>query len=241
MKSPVSVFRIKIGTAERDITTPAHQLSLSQLVPVMHQITNIIVEEGVQHSGKSVRCGPGCGVCCFQLVPLSLPEVFFIVEQLLKMPVAERAVFLTRFEQNEKHLQACGLLDKLYALEEERNDTDVARDYFSQKVHCPFLQDGSCSIHQWRPVVCREYNVFSDPRLCADPFHHHITALQYKRKPSSALAFLTRAITNKKLPLIPLPLLFDVYEQYRELTDKTWPADTILQQLLDIVLEPGAH
>jgi uncharacterized protein len=37
---------------------------------------------------------------------------------------------------------------------------------------CPFLVDGSCSVHPMRPIACRQFNVFD--RVCAegeDAFH----------------------------------------------------------------------
>ena len=229
-------YTINFHDKRFDIAIPDHPLRLADLVPFMHQLTNLIITDAEAHNEKKVQCGPGCGVCCCQLVPISLPEVFYIVEKLSGMPFDQRVVYLHRFETLEKHLSESGTIEALWKLDETGNDLAVAKNYFNQKLFCPFLESNSCAIHQWRPVVCREYNVISDPALCSDPFTNSITPLFLSKKPSSALVLLTRELTGLKTNQIPFPLLFDFFEQYKTIATQSWPADVALTALFDIAL-----
>ena len=41
--------------------------------------------------------------------------------------------------------------------------------YFALGIPCPFLEDERCTIHQIRPLRCREYMVASPAENCAHP------------------------------------------------------------------------
>jgi hypothetical protein len=43
----------------------------------------------------------------------------------------------------------------------------MSLEYFRLGITCPFLEDGSCSIYEHRPLVCREYLVTSPAAHCA--------------------------------------------------------------------------
>jgi Fe-S-cluster containining protein len=42
-------------------------------------------------------------------------------------------------------------------------------EYFSKGIPCPFLEDESCSIHENRPLICRQYLVTSPASHCRKP------------------------------------------------------------------------
>lgn len=227
------------------VRIPEEPIGLCDLVPFMQSLADAIIGLAVQKAARDnerITCGPGCGVCCCQLVPLSAPEVFFIVQRLLEMPLAERAPLLQRFDAIEKRTEESGLKSRICSLSGTGPENNVvARDYFYLKEPCPFLVSQSCSIHAWRPVVCREFNAFSDPALCADPFVNKLRTLPLYKRPSSILALLASRIAGISPGLVAMPLLFDWYENNRELAKKTWPAGVLIKKLLEITVEPAGR
>jgi Fe-S-cluster containining protein len=233
------------GTIPRmQVSIPGKPIGLSDLVAFMQTVADAIVTLAIKKAGESneqVTCGPGCGVCCSQLIPLSAPEVFYIIGRLLELPLAERAPILRRFESIERRMDESGLKNRICSLAETDADADnkaVARDYFYLKEPCPFLVAQSCSIHAWRPVVCREFNALSDPAICTDPFVHKVRTVPLFKRPSSVLAHLASRVAGISPALVPMPLLFDWYESNKDLGKRTWPADMLIKKLLDITVEP---
>jgi Fe-S-cluster containining protein len=233
----------------QDGVTPRLQVALSEkpvgladMVPFMHTLADEIIGLAVKKAearSERISCGEGCGVCCCQLVPLSAPEVLFIVKRLREMPLPERALILQRFETIEKRMEESGLKSRVCSLADADADNNaVARDYFHLGESCPFLAGHSCSIHAWRPIVCREFNVLSDPALCADPFVNKLRTVPLFRRPSSLLALLASQVAGTPAGLVPMPLMFDWYESNKELGTRTWPAEMLIKKLLEITASP---
>ena len=239
MKNDKNIYKVivdsKRGTSI-NIEVPNQPLRLIDAVPVMHCITDVLVQNAISRSEQVVTCGPGCGVCCKQLVPLSVPEVFYTVEKLLTVPLGQRGYFLEMFDQNEKVLDMCNFTDALRKIDITKNDSVIAKEYFGLGLFCPFLINQSCSIHEWRPVVCREFNSLSDPALCDDPFNNLIKKVNYYKRPSSVLARLCSVLTGVPSIFIPVPLLFENFEKFKEISTHTWPSDDLIQKLLDMAL-----
>jgi len=229
-----------------DGTTPRMQVALSEkpmgladLVPFMHTLADEIIALAVKKPNRQVACGPRCSACCCQLVPLSAPEVIFMVDKLREMPLAERTPLLQRFEAIEKRMEGSGLKKTIGSLDHAGADNNAAaRDYFYLREACPFLAAQSCAIHTWRPVVCREFNALSPPALCADPFVNKVLTVPLFRRPSSILALLASRVAGISAGLVPLPLMFDWYEGNKELQSRTWPADMLIKKLLEITAKP---
>lgn len=94
---------------------------------------------------KKIACGKGCGSCCEHQkdLPFYPHELVGIYWYVSeKLPATTRDALKSRL--------AAHIADS----------------------PCPFLIDGSCSIHPLRPLGCRQFNVFTTP--CApgeDPYH----------------------------------------------------------------------
>jgi Fe-S-cluster containining protein len=222
------------------VSLPANEIPLSALVPLMHTVADGIIRLAVAEcakKGDTVTCGPGCGVCCCQLVPVSAPEVFYMVENILQMPMSKRFPVLKRFEQIEARINESdiGLLMRDMGNRQVDNNS-VAAKYFYLGESCPFLESGSCSIHSWRPVVCREFNAISLPQLCADPFKNKIRTVPLFKRPSAVLSLLASRFCNLPAGLIPMPLIFDWYEANKEAAKNTWPAEFLVEKMLEITV-----
>jgi Fe-S-cluster containining protein len=220
-----------------EITVPDEPLRLVDIVPLVHRITDQIVQSTINHSEQPVTCSKGCGVCCKQLVPLSIPEVFFIVDRLLKMPLTSRTKILTKFDSIEKILNNANFTDILRTIDQTKDDRNIAQKYFHLGLDCPFLEQGACAIHLWRPVVCREFNSLSDPSLCSDPFKYKVKALSYPQRPSAILAKLYSSLTDSPPVLAPTPLLFEIFEKHEKISNENWASEFLIQKMLDLSFE----
>ena len=154
------------------LTVPVGQTKPTRLLPVLRSISESLVnavESRARAEGFQVSCKQGCGACCRQLVPISETDARRLRELVYEMPEARKTAVLARFEDAKQRIGAAGLLERLRSPESIVGDEfkKFGLNYFHQGVACPFLEEESCSIHQERPLVCREYLVVSPPENCA--------------------------------------------------------------------------
>ncbi|MGA2506075.1 MAG: YkgJ family cysteine cluster protein [Chitinispirillaceae bacterium] len=240
----LQIFKVYVETpdgalAPAEVAISDASARLADLVAPVHELVNGVVALAVgraQQEGRKLSCRAGCGVCCRQLVPLAPAEAFFIVDRLLAMPAADRRPILKRFQMIENNLAEARLITRISALGDTDDNNRVAMEYFAQALSCPFLESSSCSIHAWRPIACREYNVTSCPELCADPFRNRIETVHLHRRMSEGLARFCTHVAGVPLGLVPMPLLFDYFETHREVAARTWPGIELFGQVLDFVL-----
>jgi Fe-S-cluster containining protein len=105
----------------------------------------VALREAEKKQKKKLACGKGCGNCCEHQkdLPLYPHELVGIYWYVSeKLPATTRDVLKSRLAAH------------------------------TADSPCPFLIDGSCSIHPLRPIGCRQFNVFTTP--CAqgeDPYY----------------------------------------------------------------------
>ncbi len=236
-------FNLTVQTPDGDmppaqIEVSDEPLRLSEIVPLVHDLAGKVIGlalDRVRREGKRISCAAGCCACCYQLVPLSAAEVFYLVEKLMSLPVDERKIFLERFDANEKRLASAKLLAVIGALGNTSDNNAAALDYFKLGLSCPFLENQTCSIHAWRPIACREYNVTSPAQCCADPFHLKIETVRLHRRMSEALSRLCSQMADLPPGMVPLPLLFDYFETYKDASQQTWPGIELFDRTLGFV------
>jgi Fe-S-cluster containining protein len=112
----------------------------------------------------------------------------------------------------------------------------LSRSYFAARIACPFLIDGSCSIHKIRPIACREYNVTSDPKLCDSPFDNKIQPLGLQRRMAERLHAVAVKLCGISPGNIVFPLIFEWYDTHRELASRTWPGPKLFELMLDLTM-----
>ncbi len=230
-------FDTPLGPIRGKVQVSTGPMPLVDLVPTALELTDILVRRACEREtkeGRSVSCKAGCGVCCYQMVPLSPPEAIWISKLVDHLEKSKEPGLADRFDNIAKRLQGLGMVEDL--LDPDYSDDvalDIARKYFSLKIPCPFLYDDSCSIYPYRPVACREYNVTSSPEYCADPYSNNVVKVAMPLPLSAPLARLTAKLTDTKPRLIPLTLARRWYLENEDLSRKSWPGMELLQRFLE--------
>jgi Fe-S-cluster containining protein len=241
----VKTFTLRVETPEgalplAEIQIPDIPLGLADLAPPILNLCNGIVDvasRAATRAGKTVRCGPGCGICCRQLVPLSPPEAFFIVDTVLSSSNEHATLFRQRFSDIQSALMADGLWERLTTIDRSENFVAIAEEFWNRQIPCPFLIDESCGIHAIRPCACREYSVTSDPTLCANPFRGGIERIKISRKMTTALAKTAANLLATTPQLIPLVLIVEWCNEHRDLGERRWMGIGLFDLLLEIALK----
>jgi Fe-S-cluster containining protein len=195
---------------EFELPVPVGPARPVDLLPQFRAMGEALVSFSVQVSqadGKTVSCGPNCGACCRQLVPISQLEARGIRDLVEGLPEPRRTIVRERFAAARARFAEAGLLDQL--LEPDAVAADQHRPfalaYFRQGVACPFLEDESCSIYADRPISCREYLVTSPAANCSTPTAESIACVPVPLRASNALAGLTAAGPSAFVPLVVAP------------------------------------
>lgn len=208
-------FQLQLKQASMRVVlpVPAGEVTLTGLLPVLQHFTSGVAQHmmGVaEKSGEPVTCGPKCGACCRQMVPISSFEAEFLATWIRSLPVEEQSALAARFHEALLQLQAKGVLARLtpemFELPKEQFQA-LGQEYFTAWVACPFLVDESCSIHPIRPLICREYMVVTPPEFCAEPGHRNARGVVLPVRPSRALINLSKRAEGDAQGWLPLVYL----------------------------------
>ena len=116
LKLPVARIRMKIPA-------PAGPVTVRQLLPVLHSLTNRFVEKGIEvvvASGDRISCKKGCGACCRQLVPVVEAEARQLLALVESFEEPRRSEVLERFAVARRTLEAAGFMQKIASRETSR-------------------------------------------------------------------------------------------------------------------------
>lgn len=208
-------LRMTVGhlRVETRLEVSPRPIKPQQALPTLMRLVNAVVDETekeVERKGLKVSCTKGCGACCRQLVPISDVEAHHLRALVDAMPPARRKVIEDRFAETSRRLEEAGL--KAYMMAPTGHTPDEATafglEYYELDLACPFLEDESCSIHQDRPLVCREYLVTSPPANCSRLAEGEIDPVEVPKM--SALArTLTDAAGNQSTRWTALALALE--------------------------------
>lgn len=117
--------------------------------------------------GLAPTCRKGCDACCHQMVMTTMAEAREAARWIRAQSPEEQERLVASLHQwheasapLRRRLQE-GADDDLEALVD-----GLATEYWAQRIPCPFLTAGSCSIYEARPLICRHHFSLSDPELC---------------------------------------------------------------------------
>jgi Fe-S-cluster containining protein len=210
---------------------------------VTERLVRAVTEAAALH-GEVPSCGPGCGACCTQLVPISRIEALHLARLVEAMPEGRRRSLRRKFDDAVRRLEKAILLDP----REPRGRTTLAvvphdgeslwdtasRRYHALGLACPFLERGSCTIHAERPLVCREYLVTSPAERCAR-FTAEVRALPRPVRMSEALAAVADELTGEPVGQLPLVLALEWAEAHGEEFDAEHRPERLVELLLAFV------
>ncbi|MBI3736186.1 YkgJ family cysteine cluster protein [Candidatus Sumerlaeota bacterium] len=186
--------------------------------------------------GKPVSCGKGCGACCRQLVTISPAEAFYLADLVAKMPPERAENIRARFAKTLEEIAAGRLTERLARLDDsalgEAEHYRIAEDYFRLQIPCPFLENESCSIHQHRPAVCREYTVASPASNCADPFVNSVDRIPVSAPFSDAQTALCAQVMKTEIEPIPIPFALQWADDRGELREQEFESANLFALLL---------
>lgn len=224
-----------------EMTVPAAPVKPHRMLPIFQQMTEQFVGisvEAVESSGKKVSCAAGCGACCRQPVPISKIEAYRLAELVDDMPAPQQEAIRKRFADAVRHFEQIGWFDRVDELAippadepvevTQQRVNDAVLDYFREGVPCPFLENESCSIHESRPIACREFLVTSPPEYCAEPDGRPIEPVPLLLKLSDNVKRVGREELTQTPGLITLITALRTAEApdgFAEKTGEQWLAD----------------
>jgi Fe-S-cluster containining protein len=218
-------------------------MRLSELVSTAHELTMVLstrANRKQEAMGKPISCRAGCGACCRQMVPMSPPEAFHLMDLIDSFDPVKRAWILGRFDAVVDRLEdeemIAPMLDIIIGADPHRA---VNKKYFAMQLACPFLVDETCSIHADRPVACREYNVTSPALWCRDPFGNGVEKVPMPIPLSAPLSWLTAELTGEEPALIPLVLVPRWVAGHEDLRVKTWPGLHLFKKFMKVASGEG--
>lgn len=219
-------LRINDAPVEFELTVPATPVKPQRMLPIFHAMANSFVEVGVnvvESEGRSVSCKAGCGACCRQPVPISEVEVYQIAELVEAMDEPRRSEVLQRFQDAAEHFHKIGWYERFEEHQKKAPEMTfdegypegmkLVMEYFNEGIPCPFLENESCSIHQQRPVACREYLVTSPAENCSRPSAEEVRMVELPAKPSRGL---TKLVSSFGGQLVGFPVLSRALELAQE-------------------------
>lgn len=207
-------LRVRGESVEMKLSVPEEAVSLQKMLPVFQIMTDHFVSAAAAAeaaNGRTVACGPRCDACCRQLIPLAETEAVQIAELVTRMPAARQSAVRARFAALLARLADEDVLAGLY----DRSQMDRAAlhalgmRYLSLQADCPFLEDKNCSIHEDRPLACREHLVTSSPECCARPSADSIEKVPMPASVFGAVVNLQRKERSSAAPFVPLPLALE--------------------------------
>jgi Fe-S-cluster containining protein len=239
----------RYGPLQARFNVPAGTMRLSEFVfslfPLEERLMAMAVR-AAQQEDRAVSCRAGCGACCRQPIPLSLPEAFLLFEVWARQPTERRGAILSRVESAKAELASLGDRSLLSAEHNAKEVVSFAFDYFRLDLACPFLEAESCSIHAHRPMSCREHLVTSPAEHCSVPLERRgenivdNPAIRPVLAPASltfALAALYAELEGGEPVYVPLVLALDRVVELREARERKHLAVELFASFFRI-LEP---
>jgi len=243
-----ALMNVEIGTPlgpiRGRVQVDTGPMRLADLVSTATGLTEIMVgraRRAEEAAGRAISCRAGCGACCRQMVPLSIPEAFALADTIDALPAERRTAALARFDAVVAGLDGAGLLSVILDADLLADASkEISMRYFYLGLACPLLVDESCSIHAARPVACREYNVTSPASNCSDPVAFGVRVVPMPLPFSLPLARLTAELTSMPPALVPLSLVPRWVAEHAELRARTWPGAELFNQLMGVIAKSPA-
>jgi Fe-S-cluster containining protein len=230
------------GPLHFEVRINQERATLSDLVPLARAVSSRIAQTVIETSelaGEPIMCQKGCSACCSYLVPLSIPEVFRLRQEVLSLPAEQRDAILHSSVDSAMQILDRKLTRKIT---DELPQTDsritanrISRWYAGIKLACPFLSAGLCTWYAKRPLACREHMVSGPASLCAGSWSDMQQVVDMPVSGLEALAELTEEMENSCIEAIMLPFALAWAQDNIERSERTWPTRQMVERFFDIL------
>jgi len=246
MSSSAERLNLTITTTSGDlqvqVDVPTGFIPISHIVPVIRSLGEQAQDLEITHTnqiGKTISCQKGCGACCRQMIPVSPPEAFALVEAMNILSEDHQNRVKQNLARTRQRLETAGILRPLQDLAESPhqhsdNELDALnRAYYALRIPCIFLENEVCSIYAHRPAGCRSHLVTSPPELCQDMAHNSIEELHIPLRAGTVLSMLWADLTGGPIRLMPLPVAIEWAETHQDLNTQTWKGTDLFHKAMD--------
>lgn len=224
-----------------DIGVADRQAGLVDMVPLARTISTklaLTVLDSLGKNGQYVPCCKGCSACCSCLIPLSVPEVFCLREELLTMPTDDSSRVLPSCLKTAERI-----LDNFpqtfcsedFCSKGQSSIGQINKWYAGLELVCPFLSEGLCSLYEQRPLACREHIVTDSVFFCKADHKGEPNVVQMPVSILEVLGLLTAELEQSDVEAIMLPLAFAWAEDNLQRSRVTWHAVTMVECFLEII------
>lgn len=225
----------RMGVVER-------QARLADIVPAARTLSTklaLAVLSKLSKDGKFAPCRKGCSACCSYLIPLSVPEVFRLRQEVLAMPTDCGRAILRSCLGTAKQI-----LDNMPKNFETNDPTKtngqiqtrrLSRWYSGLKLFCPFLSDGLCTIYEQRPIACREHMVTGSALLCEAEWTDESQVIPMPVSIVECLGQLAAELEQSGIEAVMLPLALLRAQENSARHERQWSAVTMVEWFVEIV------
>ena len=159
------------------------------------------------------------------MIPGSPPEAYLLTNTLTGMEPASEHEINVRMSSLGRRLESEG--SGTLAL------SNHAHAYFRLGLPCPFLIDEACSIHDRRPMACREHVAVSPVGHCSDFLDPFIRMMSLYVSVGDALSEVAGGVAGGGVEMIPMARVREWVAVHSDLGAITWKAAFLLDRLAE--------
>jgi len=241
-------FELEIAgkTIPFDINVTTEKATLADIVPLARKLASklaITVRESIKEKGQSVPCRKGCCACCNSLIPMSVPEVFRMSEELLLMPTeTSNRILRDCIHTAEKILEKSRRTDCLkdFSKNGKPRISQINKWYGELKLTCPFLSEGLCILYEQRPLACREHIVTGTSNPCQKDHKCRPNVVQMPVSILETLGQLAGELEQSDVEAIMLPFSFAWVQDNIQRAERRWPAVEMVKRFIEILKQKAA-
>jgi len=229
-------------TVRFSISVAQKQARLSDIIPLARTLSTKLTDtvlDRLHRNGEFSPCCKGCSACCNYLVPLSIPEVFHLREEVLNMPAEQRIRVLQSCLDTAKRILDNKPkefdINELAKTKSQIQLRQIGKWYAGLDLACPFLSDCTCTIYKHRPVACREYIVTGSALLSEAEWTDESKVVQMPVSVLQCLGQLTAELEQSNIEAVMLPLALPWAQENLERGERTWPAVTMVERFIEIL------
>lgn len=237
------VLRMEIPIFDQTVCVRAHiadvPARLADLMPLARWLDERIVQSTIEQTsekGWNVSCSMGCCACCSYLIPLSLPEVFSLWDELLAMDEQRRLQLGERFTESTRRLFSQPFAPADIDGDGHANIVHQMGQWYAElELPCPLLENALCSEYEIRPLACREYMVISSPEHCQGRSPHPATRIDLPVSIAESCMELTATMEGREPEGIIMTSMLAWLGDNLDRHEATFPALELFRTFLQIV------